>query len=101
MPFVGSIIPQRVLGLGQQDRQARRAKDERKEDPAGARVARAGDEAEITAPDAVTAASPPDEVDSNDSERAREDHEADIVGGVYDRRGGDAGGSHPRIDVEA
>lgn len=85
MPFVGSIIPQQVLRLGHEARKARRAAEERRDDPAGARGVRDSDQTEITAPDAVSANQPAERVAGNDSERAREDHEANLVGGAYDR----------------
>jgi hypothetical protein len=83
MPFVGSIIPQKSLGLAQQERRVRRANDDRREDPAGARTQRAGDETEISAPDAVGSTQASDRPEGNDTERAREDHEANLVGGAY------------------
>jgi len=97
MPFVGSIIPSKLVGLGQQKRRAQRAADERRDDPAGTQQARGTDHAEINAPDAVAGTERTERVAPTESERGREDHEADLVSGAYSRpsagRGARAGGS--------
>lgn len=87
MPFVGSIIPERLVQLGQQARRLRRAKEERREDPAKTASAKQGDAAEITAPDAVAASFRLQKNAGNETEQAREDHEAALVGGAYERHG--------------
>jgi len=87
MPFVGSIIPERLVQLGQQARRARRAKEERREDPAKSVSAKQGDAAQITAPDAVAASFKLQKNAGNETEQAREDHEAALVGGAYERHG--------------
>ncbi len=102
MPLVGQIVPSAQVGMAQDVKRARRAKDERRDDEVSA-VKRGGDEAAISAANEVDAPEESHKVPANEAEESREDHAADVAGGVYSRPGAAGGGeaaARPKIDLE-
>jgi hypothetical protein len=100
MPFIGSIIPASVAGLGKQVRRARRKADEVREEVARASAKRGADGAEIAAPPEVGALEPSEHVPANESELSREDHEAALHLRAYTAKGTARRDAEPRIDLE-
>ena len=100
MPFVGSIIPASVAGLGKDLRRARRQQDESREQMTADRVRRGADEAELAAPAEVPDLEKTERPPANESERSREDHAAALIQNRYTNKGATQRTPQQRIDVE-
>ena len=100
MPFIGSIIPANIVGLGRDLRRARQKRDEAREEMAADAVRRGADGAQLTAPAQVTDVDRTERTPANESERSREDHAARLIQGDYVPRDPDGDTARPRIDLE-
>ncbi len=90
MPFLGSIIPNSVVGIGQLER-AKKSEQKRKTDETDRAAGRKGDGAELS-PEAVGEAGAIRSTKSNESEESREDRVEHATYGPQGPQGGQSGG---------